>query len=108
MLVCQQKWAGMDGFALRVRERVIERGKRGTDVEGHSLMGLIFIAFSLRYPFFFPPSSLPLLTILLSIRCHLFLGSDEDVCCRWNTCFTNLMNLVACIRNNKASVVREF
>ena len=40
-LACQQKWAGMDGFALRVRERVTERGERGADVQGYSLMGLI-------------------------------------------------------------------
>lgn len=38
---CQQKWAGMDGFALGVRGTVIERGEGGADVQGYSLLGLI-------------------------------------------------------------------
>lgn len=41
LLACQQKWAGMDCFALKVSDRVIERGKSAADVRGYSLMGLI-------------------------------------------------------------------
>lgn len=41
LLACQQKWAGMDCFALKVSDRVIERGESATDVRGYSLMGLI-------------------------------------------------------------------
>lgn len=88
VLACQQKWAGMDGFALRGSER----GKRGTDIQGYYLMGLIWLLFHCVTPF---PSPLPLLTVPLSIRCHMFLVSVEDFCCCWNTCFTNVMNLVA-------------
>lgn len=57
LLACQQKWAGMDGFALKVRERVIERGKRATDVQGYSLIGLIWLLFHSVTPFICPPSS---------------------------------------------------
>lgn len=56
-LACQQKWAGMDGFALRVRERVIEREKRGRDIQGYSLMGFIWLLFHYVTPSPFPPSS---------------------------------------------------
>lgn len=88
---------GRDGWLCLEGNR---EGEKGTDIQGYSLMGLSWLLFHCVTPF---PSPLP-----LSIRCHLFMGSDEDVCCCCNTCFTNLMNLVVCIRNNKASIEREF
>lgn len=64
VLACQQKWAGMDGFALRVTETVIERGKRGTGIQGYSLMGLTWLLFHCVTPF--PSPFLCLLYLCLS------------------------------------------
>ena len=61
-------------------------GKREGDREGGERCrrtgvlpyGTHLIAFHSVTPF---PSPLPLLGVPLSISCHLFPGSDEDVCC---------------------------
>jgi len=50
VIVCQQKWAGMDGFALRVGGGVKQRGKRGADIDGYSLLGLDFDSFVIAVP----------------------------------------------------------
>lgn len=99
--VGRDEWLCLEGKREGDRE-----GEKGTDIQRNSPMGLSWLLFHCVTPFF-PLPPFPLFHIPLSIRCHLFLGSDEDVCCSRNTCFTNFMNLVACVRNNKASVERE-
>lgn len=56
-LACQQKWAGMDGSALRVRERVTERGGREVRTYRGTPLWDSSDCFSPRHPFSFPPSS---------------------------------------------------
>lgn len=54
-LACQQKWAGMDGSALRVRERVTERGGREVRTYRGTPLWDSSDCFSPRHPFFLPP-----------------------------------------------------
>lgn len=68
VLACQQKWAGMDGFALRVRERVIEREREVRTYRGTPLWAS-FDCFFTALSLFLPP-----------FLCSLFLCLSGAIC----------------------------